>query len=310
VFPLLAEALQGRQLSVGEPYFDDMTRPIGFALLFLMAVAPLLPWRAANVDLLHRRLVGAAVASAAMVVAVGAGLRGVAPVLVIGLGTLALAGIARQIVLAIRAHRRRNATGWLSSGAAVMAGNRRLYGGLVVHSGVVLIAVALAMSSAFTADREARLGPGEGTRVRGYEVTYLDSGSRQQPGRTIQSARFAITKGDRDLGVYAPAITQFRGSSQAIGTPSVRTGLLEDVYLTLIRGPDDKQRVTVGVRVNPMIVWLWIGVAVMAVGTAVAGWPSRRGARRGRIGDQQTLRHDNAVPHVEIVEPAGTGRGR
>ena len=43
VFPLIAEAYDGRQLSVGEPYFDTMTRPIGIALLFLMAVAPVHP---------------------------------------------------------------------------------------------------------------------------------------------------------------------------------------------------------------------------------------------------------------------------
>ena len=54
VYPLLAEALQGRQLSVGEPYFDRMTTPIGIALLFLMAVAPALPWRATSGDVLRR----------------------------------------------------------------------------------------------------------------------------------------------------------------------------------------------------------------------------------------------------------------
>ena len=40
VFPLLAEALQDRQLSVGEPYFERLGVPIGIALLFLMAVGP------------------------------------------------------------------------------------------------------------------------------------------------------------------------------------------------------------------------------------------------------------------------------
>ena len=45
VFPLLAEALRGSTLSVGEPYFDRMGAPIGLMLLFLMAVAPALPWR-------------------------------------------------------------------------------------------------------------------------------------------------------------------------------------------------------------------------------------------------------------------------
>src|SRR5437868_5967026 len=45
VFPLIAEAINGDRLSVGRPYFDRMTMPVGLALLFLMAVAPALPCR-------------------------------------------------------------------------------------------------------------------------------------------------------------------------------------------------------------------------------------------------------------------------
>ena len=45
VFPLLAEAIRGSTLSVGEPYFDRLGAPLGLLLLFLMAVAPALPWR-------------------------------------------------------------------------------------------------------------------------------------------------------------------------------------------------------------------------------------------------------------------------
>ncbi len=56
VFPLLAEALRGSQISVGEPYFDRMAAPIGLALLFLMAVAPALPWRATSGEVLRHRL--------------------------------------------------------------------------------------------------------------------------------------------------------------------------------------------------------------------------------------------------------------
>ncbi|MGH9002864.1 MAG: heme lyase CcmF/NrfE family subunit, partial [Acidimicrobiia bacterium] len=64
VFPLLVEAVDNRQLSVGEPYFDQMTLPIGLALLFLMAVAPALPWRAASGEVLRSRLAGPAWAGA------------------------------------------------------------------------------------------------------------------------------------------------------------------------------------------------------------------------------------------------------
>ena len=48
LFPLLVEALQDRQTLVGAPYFDRLSQPIGLMLLFLMGVAPVLPWRKAS----------------------------------------------------------------------------------------------------------------------------------------------------------------------------------------------------------------------------------------------------------------------
>ncbi|MDG1365543.1 MAG: cytochrome c biogenesis protein CcsA, partial [Acidimicrobiales bacterium] len=52
IFPLIVEAIDGRTISVGNPYFERMTMPIGFVLLFLMAVAPVLPWRKASGEVL------------------------------------------------------------------------------------------------------------------------------------------------------------------------------------------------------------------------------------------------------------------
>ncbi len=56
VFPLLLEALNGDRLAVGVPYFSRMTMPLGFALLTLMAVAPVMPWRRAPAETLKVRL--------------------------------------------------------------------------------------------------------------------------------------------------------------------------------------------------------------------------------------------------------------
>ena len=56
VYPLLVEALQDRRTVVGAPYFDRLSMPIGIALLFMMAVAPVLPWRKASTELLRDRL--------------------------------------------------------------------------------------------------------------------------------------------------------------------------------------------------------------------------------------------------------------
>src|SRR5207245_554424 len=48
IYPLLDQALTGQQVSVGRPYFDRTTVPVMLVLLFLMAVGPLLPWRAGS----------------------------------------------------------------------------------------------------------------------------------------------------------------------------------------------------------------------------------------------------------------------
>ncbi len=295
VFPLLAEAYDGRQLSVGEPYFDQMTMPIGFAALFLMAVAPALPWRAASGEVMHRRLAPSAWAAAlAMVVAVVLGMRGLAPLLTVGLGVFALAGIVRQFVAGTRRRRHMNGEHRLAALARTIGGNRRLYGGLIVHVGVVLFAVAFALSSAFAVERELDLGLGESGELRGYDVTYLGSETTSGGDKTTVSARLAVGRGSRRLGVYEPALSQFRGTTQAIGTPSVRTTLLDDVYLTLIASPNAQaDRVVVGVRVNPLVVWLWIGTGVMATGTVVAAWPTRSARRR----------HPPQLP-TEVVAPA------
>jgi cytochrome c-type biogenesis protein CcmF len=267
VYPLLAEALQGRELSVGEPYFDRMTTPLGLALLFLMAVAPALPWRATTGQVLRDRLLVPAWAGGlTMVVAVAIGARELAQVLTFGLAAFALAGIVRQFWLGSRAH-----GPWRA-----VRGNPRLYGGLIVHTGIVIIAVAIASSSAYTTRREVRLERGESANVAGYTVTYVGSRVERSDQKNTFVARVRIERGGDDLGVYAPAISTFPGAPQGIGTPSVRTGLREDVYLTLISSPNRQGRVTIGVAVNPMMLWLWLGGGVLALGTIVALTPKRR----------------------------------
>jgi len=56
VFPLVVEALNGKQMSVGRPYFDSMVVPIGAALLFLLGVGPALPWGRAKGDEMRKAL--------------------------------------------------------------------------------------------------------------------------------------------------------------------------------------------------------------------------------------------------------------
>jgi cytochrome c-type biogenesis protein CcmF len=148
---------------------------------------------------------------------------------------------------------------------------------MVVHLGVVLIAVAFAASQSYDSGREVRLRPGESASVGGHTVTYLGSSTIERDNKDSVVARVRIDDGK----VYAPQIHRFPFATQGIGSPSVKTGLTEDVYLTLVSAPTAPGRAAViGVFVQPLILWLWVGGLVMGFGTALAAWPGRRGRHR------------------------------
>jgi cytochrome c-type biogenesis protein CcmF len=263
VFPLLAEVVQDEKVTVGPPYFDRMTTPIGIALLFMMAIAPVLPWRKASAEVLSQRLVWPAWGGAItlfLVVAFGA--RGLAPIATFGLGGFAGGAALRQVVLATR---RQGWRGFLG----------RTNGGMIVHLGVVIIAVAIAASGSYVQESEARYEPGQTRTVAGHEITYLDTYTVQETNRLATKVRLQVDGGR----VYEPALSQYPGFGSLVPTPSVKTGLTEDVFLTITRLPDEDDPdgpVVIRVLIEPMTLWLWVGGGVMAFGTLLAAWPGRR----------------------------------
>ena len=208
VFPLLVEAVNGDRISVGVPYFDRMTMPIGLALLFLMAVAPVLPWRKASGELLRHRLywpawVGDAAPWWSRVLL---GARGLAPLLAFGLG-----GLRRRLG-------RCASSCWppgARAGAAWSAGPTAAWSCTSAWS-----------SSPWPSPRpratptsgEFRLAEGQSAEVGGHTVTYLGLETIERSEKTEIRARVQID----DDGVFTPSLSEFRFGGQAIGTPSVR----------------------------------------------------------------------------------------
>ncbi|MEM9201466.1 MAG: heme lyase CcmF/NrfE family subunit [Actinomycetota bacterium] len=261
IFPLIVEAVDGRTISVGNPYFDQMTMPIGFVLLFLMAIAPVLPWRKASTEVLSDRLIWpATIGVGSMVLAAVLGARGWTPMLAFGLGGFAGGAALRQVVLATRRQGWRGFVG-------------RTNGGMIVHLGVVLIAVAYAASNAYVRQGEFNLEPGESAVISGHTLTYAGSEIVDYGNRVEQKAQILVD----DSKFYAPAIATYPFAGQTIGVPSVRTTWTDDIALSVLSYPEDgNDAVVLRATVQPLIVWLWAGGIIMALGTVLAVVPGKR----------------------------------
>ncbi|MFM7225729.1 MAG: cytochrome c-type biogenesis CcmF C-terminal domain-containing protein, partial [Actinomycetota bacterium] len=273
VFPLLVEALQDRQINVGGPYFDRLSVPIGLGLLFLMAVGPALPWRAVSGEVLRHRLLGPAWAGGAtLVIAVAAGARGIANVAAFALAAFVLASVARTVWFAVWARRRVHpAEGPIRAWVRTVRSNPRVHGGLLVHVGVIIIAVALATTGGWTTKRELELEPGGSAMVRGHRVTFVAVRSEESARRNSVEAEVRIA----GVGVFRPAISSFPGFADGVGTPAIETGPWRDWYVTLSSAPAAGP-VRIVVQVGTLVMWLWIGGLVMLLGTLLALVPARR----------------------------------
>jgi cytochrome c-type biogenesis protein CcmF len=257
-----------------------MTMPIVLCLLFLMAVAPVLPWRRASGELLRQRLLWPAAGAAAVLVAcVVAGLRGLWPLVVFTLAAFAGTSALRQLVLLVR-----------NSGLAGLAG--RSGGGMVVHLGVVLIAVGFAASHAYEHQAQLSLQVGKPATFDSHTLVFRGVKTVNVPGRSLLVATV-----DLDGAPYYPAVEQFALSDEAVVSPAVRSTPAQDVYLTLASTPGGgKGPIALSVYVEPLVMWLWLGGLTVVSGAVLSLVPSR--GRRHRTSEPERAR--------EVQGPAGT----
>jgi cytochrome c-type biogenesis protein CcmF len=260
VFPLFVEAVNGSSMTVGGPFFDTMTMPIVLCLLFLMAVAPVLPWRRASGEVLRERLLVPAVAAAAVLVGcVAAGVDGLWPLVVFALGAFAGASALRQLVLIVG-----------RSGLKGIAG--RSGGGMIVHLGIVLMAVAFAASHAYEQQTRLTLQAGKPAHFDGHTFVLRGVKQVQSPGKAL-----LVVTVDLDGRPYYPAIEQFALSNEAVPSPAVRSTPAQDVYMEIDTTPSTGTGpVALDIYVEPLVMWLWTGGLVVVAGAAVAMGASAR----------------------------------
>jgi cytochrome c-type biogenesis protein CcmF len=271
VFPLVVEAISGRQVTVGGPYFRRTTVPLLLLLLFLTGVGPLLPWRGGPAGRLARRLRVPLAASAAVPLALLlAGVRDAAALVAFGLATFVAVANAAEIAQGARAALR-DGTGmraWLRG--------RRRYGGLVVHVGLAVAAIGITASSTMARQAEVTLSRGATTSFAGYQLRYQGLRTLRQPQRVVLATDVEVFGQGRDLGRMVPSLNLYPAATEPIGTPSIRYGSIRDLYASVIGVDSGGEQATFRFFLNPGVTWLWAGGAIMAAGGLLAVWPARR----------------------------------
>lgn len=281
-FPLLVQAINGSQVTVGAPYFDSFIGPLGIAILFFMAIAPLLPWQKTNRELVQKRLLWPMISAAvAVVVELIAQVHSPGQIFAYPMAVFAGTAALRQATVHTLYSTRRK------DGIMKLLFSRT-NGGMLVHVAVVLIAVALVSSTSYGHRGSLVLKPGQIASFDGHSFAYKGIQTVVSPARTSLEALISID----GSSYYKPMISQFGNNAQVVGTPAVRPGLTDDVYLTLDLPPKSASgAATFGVVIQPLVSWLWIAGVLMGIGTAIAAFGTKDVSPLESVEEESALRH-------------------
>ena len=103
----------------------------------------------------------------------------------------------------------------------------RANGGMVVHLGVVVLAVGVIAATSYRHQAELSLHRGHVVTYDGHRFQFEGLRTVTSPSRTAHEALVKV-----DGGVFTPPTTSFGSALSVVGTPAIDSGLFGDVYLT------------------------------------------------------------------------------
>lgn len=279
IFPMISEAVTGKKITVGPPFYNQVNGPIFLVLIILIGICPLISWRRASKEnLIHNFASPLAVGIVTALVLFGFGVRDASGLAAFSISAFVFATIAMEFYRGMRARMRQYRENPLVALFNLIERNRRRYGGYIVHIGIVLIVIGIAGSTFYKMETQTALAKGESITLKDYVLRF--DGLKEMPRGNFDAmiAQITITQGGQPAGMLFPEKDFYPGQDQPSTEVAVRSTLPEDLYL-ILAGWETDGTASIKAIVNPLIMWLWIGFGVLVLGSLIALYPDPREER-------------------------------
>ena len=291
LFPVLSEYVKGEKATVGAPFYNRVNIPIGLFLLFLTGLGPLLAWRSTSIRAIRRNFVLPGIAMG--VTLVGLMIAGIRPwndgddmhatifsLMAFTLSAGVVTAISSEFLRGIAVVRTQTGKNLFASAITLTHRNTRRYGGYLVHFGIVVMFIGIA-GGAFNQSKEQEMGFGDTMLLGPYRIVCQSFTQDSNPNYDTEFAILDAYKGKTHITRLNPE-KRFYNASQTYATMVANHSTLENDLYVIYEGKNpDTDKPIIKVFINPLIAWIWIGVAIVVAGTFLALVPALKpGATR------------------------------
>jgi len=275
MFPTLSQAIRHERITVATTFYNTWMLPIGLTMLLLTGVGPLLAWRKSTFVNVREQFLIPAVAG---IVVGGAVLALGVPLWASGL-CFAFSGfvtgtISQEFWRGAKVRQSTTGTDLFTALIGLVGRNKRRYGGYIVHVGIVLIFLGFA-GNGMKKEEKVNLKPGQQVKVGEFTARYDSLKVTDDSRKQMVTAQVTLFQNGQQLSLMYPAKWFFRKHENEPPTTEVaiRRGIAQDVYLALYTFDAGTQDAELGVTINPLVNWVWLGFGVMAIGIGIALLP-------------------------------------
>ena len=265
IWPLVAELLLGRTLSVGEPFFNAAFTPFMVALAVILPPGAMLAWKRGTLARSARTLAPALVLSvslAALAYAMQTNRTALGPI-GLGLGVWVLCGALTDL--------------WARTGREGvgdrMARLTRLpradWGKVVAHGGFGVTVFAVAAMLAWKIEDIRVVQVGETFPLGAYQVRLDDVREVEGPNYLSTMATMTVSRDGKEVVVLFPEKRMYPVAGMPTTEAAIDYGFSRDIYLVL-GDPQQSGGWAVRSYIEPFANWLWAGCLLMAFGGALS----------------------------------------
>lgn len=309
----------GQSLSAGT--YNAIARPLGVVYLLILVVCPLLSWGRTEGKLFWKRArVPALLAVVLFAVLVfyfityllpsynamiaaggtnGAGLADEGPswyyngLAVVGFLVASLLFFNSLFMLGrcIRTYKEKQGGNVLSAAGGMLVNRASTFGGFLAHLSMALILVGLIGSSMYVTEKVGYVKYDKGADTAGeftiqdFTLKYTSNSVEEMPNGDdiVYTVNYDVFKDGAFVGSVSPAVQKVQSTQQQKLIAGVISFPTEDLFV-VYKGVNKDGDFSMDVRVNPLIVFVWVGFTLLMVATAIAVF-GRRDTRRKALGD-------------------------
>jgi len=294
LYPLFVEAIADEKISVGPPYFNATFIPFMLPLVIMMGIGPFLSWKRADLPGVWQRL------RWVMAIAVGVALAvwylqtdgPLLAVVSLAIAAWLFAATLREWGLRIKLF---NAP---FSESVRRARNlpRASHGMTLAHLGVAVLILGFVGSSAWKQEHTLFAEPGTTIEIAGFDMIFEGVKRVRGANYVAQQGQLRVLKDGAEVSLLRPERRNYPVAGSSTTESAIRTTLAGDLYVTIVEPAADAAsgKWTLRILYEPLVVWIWIGSAMLILGGAMS-----MSDRRLRVGAPKRSARATALQPAE-----------